>query len=595
MNPKVYIKKNWFNILLNIVLGSVCLLGIYTSFFMNSVNRALALDEAILAVDFTQRSLTNLTESVFSWNQSAPAGWLYIVKIIAMLFGHTEYVYRLFSVISYVGVLVMLYITAKKVLRMEYPIIPCAFVASMEFILKYSNIFKPYMADAMFVLLVLYLFYLYEEKKINYIVLAVFWALLLWFSNPVCFVEGGLILAQVLFSCGAKVWNKLKEILIVTATIVMSFVVYYFYWLREVAQGDTMQNYWADRRFPLIINSEADLELVKELVDIIYVHFGYSGKFMLIMTGVAFIIAIAKKNKYVIGIYFGIFVSLFASSISMFPISDRLWLFYYPLISIVVFGVFESLEIRDVSTKFVKCILGLICILLVISNQGIQKYKEKENVYWLVHETNLQYEYLEEHMDSDAGLYVYSLSSPGFRFKNGYDNIYFKDNTKKIIFGTSSLEVLDEQADKEIEAIRSRKKCYIMLSGKTASQTELLQKELCNDGFLELVHNEYYTPIYYYCADVKDSKVSVEIESLWRDEKDGMTKELIKIHNTGMAYINHKYEKMYLVDEKNNIYIEIPENIKPGECKEFGISYQGGVEPNFSLASEYRIIGSVKK
>ena len=138
--------------------------GIIVSILMNCVGRTLWLDEAMLAFSFSKRSLLELTNGVFEWDQSAPVLYLYCVKILTLLFGNTEAVLRSFSVFSYIVVLFLSGYAAKKLLGVKYPILVAAFLANMNFMLKYSNEFKQYLSECIWVLLVLILYYFYKEK-----------------------------------------------------------------------------------------------------------------------------------------------------------------------------------------------------------------------------------------------------------------------------------------------------------------------------------------------------------------------------------------------------------------------------------------------
>jgi len=584
-------KKEFMTVLANSIFLLICFAGIYTSFFMNSVNRSLWLDEAMLAVDFTQRSLGNLTDGVFSWNQSAPVGWLYIVKSLAVLFGHTEYIYRLFSVICYICILLLLYFLAKKLLGMKYPLALCAYVATMEVMLKYSNMFKPYISDGLFVLITVAVFGLYERKRINYIVLALVWALLIWFSNPVCFIAGGLIMSRLFFALVEKNKKNIKEMMVVGVLIVSSFVGNYFYWLREVAQRTEMQSFWENNRFPLIPTSREELELAQSLITGIYSSFNHMSGFFIVMTVISFVIAIRKRDKLILGLCGGIMLALFASAMSMFPISNRLWLFYYPLLSMIVFYTTEELAGRKEKKGYI--IWVICCFVLILNNKGISNFLDAENIYIEKQETNQQIEYLKEKATSDESVYVYYYCKPGFWFKNGYDNEYLGDSEVPVIFGERLLFDTSEYMG-DIRKIRNAKRCYIMMSMTYDEQIMRLSSILRWHGYVELLYNEYSTPIYYYCEDLKDSKTAVQMEVLWQgNHGDGTAGMLIGLHNTGESYLNHMYEEMHLIDKENNLMIDIPPNIKPGEYVKVGIRYPEGVEPNFTLESFYRELGSI--
>ena len=151
----------------------VILSGIGVSIYMNTVGRSLWLDEAYLVSSLKNRSLFQLTASPLDYIQSAPIIYLYIVKILMMIFGDSEGVLRLFSIISYGAAMVLTYYASKRLFRCKYPILCAAFVANIDFLLRYSNVLKPYVSEGVWVLLVFIVYYLYQEKKIQWYTMAV--------------------------------------------------------------------------------------------------------------------------------------------------------------------------------------------------------------------------------------------------------------------------------------------------------------------------------------------------------------------------------------------------------------------------------------
>lgn len=182
--------------------------GVMVSIFMNLVNRSFWVDEAALAYEFSKRSFWNMADGSFSNGQIAPLGWLYIEKMLEILFGNTEFVLRIGSIAGFVLTLLILYYLMKNCFQTAYPWAACAFYANMSFILQYSNTFKPYIWDGFFVLLVIALFYLYGCKKIRLWALIACWSILIWFSNPVCFFEGGLLAAASLDAFWKRDWKR---------------------------------------------------------------------------------------------------------------------------------------------------------------------------------------------------------------------------------------------------------------------------------------------------------------------------------------------------------------------------------------------------
>ncbi|MDY6090672.1 MAG: hypothetical protein SPJ04_05420 [Bdellovibrionota bacterium] len=60
--------------------------------------------------------------------------------------------------------------------------------------------FKQYEFDGFIVLIILMCFLFYKSEKIGYKTLAILWSILIWCSQISCFIEGGLLLSELLFS-----------------------------------------------------------------------------------------------------------------------------------------------------------------------------------------------------------------------------------------------------------------------------------------------------------------------------------------------------------------------------------------------------------
>lgn len=621
-----------FENILNLIFLITTLAGVGTSIFMNFVNRSLWVDEAALAYSFSTRSFWRLWDGAFEKNQLAPLGWLYFEKILAKLFGNTEFVIRIGSIMGFALTIILIWYLAKNCFHIQYPLGACAFYANMPFILKYSNVFKPYICDGFFVLSVIFLFYLYEQDKINFKGLAAGWAVLIWFANPTCFFEGGLLISEAIFVIMEKNWKKLKEIIIIGVTILSSFVIYYFFWLREVAVGSAMQDYWKGNNFPLIPTSLEDLSKMKSMALEIFGHIGtYQNLFFLCMI-IALIAAVIKKNKIGIGLYIGILITCFASYINMFPVEDRLWCFIYSLLIIICFygfhiimelnaelfsfvaGAFAFILVyqntsnkiysgilfltmvaigdmisKETLGKFKIHMIGLLTFVLVFSNDGILHYLDKENVYWKGEELNNEITYLEENIKKDEIVYVYSTDTSGFQYKNGYGNPSIGEYENNIIFGKGQFHK-NSDCEEEIEKIISHNKVYIVASHIKNGRISELLNAVYENGYFQLVSFDYETPLWFYCNNLSDSKIHVSYEVV-DYAYYGTTKEMIlRIHNDGEAYLNHNWETVSLVNCENGSRTEVEKNIAPGESVDVLISYEKDSNPVFRLENEYGLI-----
>ena len=62
-------------------------------------------------------------------------------------------------------------------------------------------------------------------------------------------------------------------------------------------------------------------------------------------------------------------------------------------------------------------IIGLLTFVLVFSNSGIVKYLNEENVYWRGEELGKELDYLEQHIEPDELVYIYTSSRSGYKYK----------------------------------------------------------------------------------------------------------------------------------------------------------------------------------
>lgn len=502
-------------LLINIAFGLVVLFGIYISFKMNGTGRSLWYDEAALAMSMTQRSFGNLTSTGLDNCQSAPVVWLYLVKIIISICGNSEYTLRLMSVISYIGVVLSSFFVFSKILKVRIPSAYTAFVAMIPLFVRYSNVFKPYEFDALCVLLVIISYFLYRERKINTITFSIIWALLIWCSNPSCFFEGGFILAYLIEILMSKDWKKLRDIVLVAIAMLISFVSYYFYWLRQSV--GYMQDYWEGAQFPLIPRSMEDIKLIIEDTKYIYSAFEKVRLFVFILSCIAFVISIIKKNHILIGIHLGFLITLFASFIGFFPISDRLWVFAYPLIGILammgieyVCELLHTTFIKNDISRFVSLFIAAALVLLLIILGRGWRYLYSFNHYWLREELNYELDYVQNNISSDESIFIASNACLGYQYKTDYG--------RKSIF-TNDTYMSSFDCEEDARQIALLDKCYILLSHyDIADESEpcyQMLQSLSDGGYVQLVAYDHMTPVYYYCSSPDDIKAEVNADEVW--------------------------------------------------------------------------------
>ncbi len=483
-------------------IETICFLigisAVVVSIRMNLVGRSLWFDEAALAWSFSQRDFFHLTSEGLEMVQAAPVGWLYILKIFTLLFGNTDYVLRVPSILFYVGTLVLMYYVFRKVFPVYYPMAGVAFAASLPILLQYSNVFKPYISDCFVILLAVILYDRYQKGELSAIKTGIAFAVLLWFSNPLCFVAGGLIGVGGLFALIQKDFKKLKKQVIICIPLGISFVVYYFYWLRKIDDG--MNGFWRDYKY-LLPFSHGAIQRDWHLTDLLFWQF-YRWEYpVLLLLAVGFLVALVKKKEMILGIYGAFALAVFASAIGFFPVNKRMWLFIYPLITLILFELLDDVIPREEDAAFRRLCIGLVFAGVILINGGIRYYSNPANVYWPGYEVKGELAYLRNRLRPEDRVYVCSNQKPIFAYYNGYNMNRIWDTGNDVMVGDHDLaEGINCTAD--FDFITQPGSCYIVM-GDTWDEEKcygLLFSTLEKEGTLEKVWDQYDTPLFYFKA-----------------------------------------------------------------------------------------------
>ena len=581
-------QMSWQQILVNGICLCIIFAGIVVSIQMNLVGRALWYDESALAFSFCQRSLSELTASELDYVQSAPVGWLYLLKIFSMIFGYSTYALRTPSIIAYVGTIFFLYRILKDIFHVYYAMAGPAFAASLPLILQYSNVFKPYISDCFCCLLAIWIYYRWFERKKGAIWVGAFWAVLIWFSNPVVFVEAGMILSAGILGLKNRTPDTIKKLFVTGIMIVFSFAIYYFYWLRQTAvENESMLGYWQDYNFPLIPTSLDEVKQAVQLTGLLFQPF-YRLQYIVMILLAAFAVwTVLKKDLYFIGIYLSFFVAAVASYLDKYPINKRLWLFIYPLITIILFaGLDDFIQKKNKKHTSVYTV-GIIMLGICVLNSGIRYYAKEENVYWPGYEVGKEYDYLLDHIE-DEWVYVYNPIIPEFAYINNYNEEYLEGTEYKVVLGSTPLGA-EYDCQEDLDLIFGSDACYIFMSDSW--DNEYLSGELFAQGHakghLEMVYNDYITPLWRYCSNIEDVKARVDYQILETLDERESTIYTIQIKNTGESYLNTKFETTAFVCDTLGFSYELPEDMAPGTACQVQVSLPKGTRAEFTVSNEY--------
>ncbi len=492
----------------------VAFFGVVTSLRMNLADRSFWVDEAMLAFSFSKRGLTNLIGEAFEMNQSAPVVYLYVCKIISLIFGNTELVLRSVSFVAFILVLMLTTMVAKDLLHIRMYMLPAAMVANINLFLIQANNFKQYMFETATVLAVLYLYYQLigsadrnDSKKIsrNDILFGLILVVSIWCANPAAFLAGGIMTWEFFNGVLKKDRYHILRPVFWGISVAVSFVTYYFVWLKAIASGNQMQVYWEGQAFPLIPTSMQDIKDAWALCYDIFIEFR-EGRILfmgLLMAGII-VGCFFIKNRYVQIISLTVLVSLVASWIHMFPIANRLWLFSYPLIVLLSFLAVDN----TAGVEKPRQLTGLLIMLTAVCCcNGILVYRNPMNSYMAGEELNIPLEYVRENIRPDEQVYVYTGSISGVKYKIGYDTEWigqdYSNESGRLgnIIWSEGMSSQEDHLNADLEAIIKAGKCYILASHTTEERFMPLIDALQERGQLDVVMSEYATPLYYFTAE----------------------------------------------------------------------------------------------
>lgn len=474
---------------------AVILCGVGVSIYMNFAGRSLWLDEAYLVSSLENRSLFQLTGQPLDYVQSAPVVYLYIVKLLMIIFGDSEGVLRAFSVFSYIATLFLTWYVSGKLFRCRHAVLCAAFVANIDFLLKYSNVFKPYVSECIWVLLVLVVYHWYQEKKIPWWGMALLYMTFIWAANPVCFFVGGVLTCEFLTGIFRKEGDRVIHSVISGIGICGSFVIYYFYWLKAAATDDFMQNYWVNDQFPFFPKSRDEFDLGWKLIRRLFGACHDELRLLLAaLVLAALVMGIWQRSRYCFVLAFGFLLALFASSLTMFPIRDRLWCFSFPIFAILAFYFIDRMLIKG-GTGGGELFAVFLMAVLICTNSGIRTYADRDEVYWAGNEANPLIDYVRENIKEDEKVYVFYNSIPVVSYKNGYGVNSIGGGQDNILWGTSVL------AEVDAGQIVQTGKCYILTSQADGETLDPLLERLAAEGSVETVLEVQETRLYYFSRD----------------------------------------------------------------------------------------------
>jgi len=537
-------KSSLLSALICAVLLIIIFYSIYIRIRMYMLGISLWTDEARLAESIVDRTMLEMLTPPLANMQTAPVLYLVVVKALTMLFGTSEAVLRVFSLISLIGMLIAQGVFIRKVFRVStvFTLFSVAVSATLGYYVYYSNELKPYMGDALFVLLVLLGYYAYREGLLGRgfrgpVILGLIFSACLLFSTPAVFLAAAVVFVEFLSSLIKKNRKSILYIIIAGVIFMAVFAINYFLWLRPIATYEGMVEYWTDRKFDFLITDLATIRhnfsMIRDVLEPVRHIIWVAAPF----AAFGFLISALKRNVYTasIGVFF--IILLFASAIDKYPIYTRLWMFLYAMIFIYAFVFIDALRVSiedGTAAKAVKKIVPLLLafVILIANVSTLNDYGRGEDwTNWSGNDANPLIEYVKENIRDGETLYSWHTANLIVKYKNGYHaNRIGNVSGDNVIFGTTDIY-------RDMQKISETDGAYVLFYHDNYVKTGPLIEGLQKRGFLELIMDENDTYLYWFTDDPAKVKASAALDASGLDTGGGQLTGILRVENTGDTII----------------------------------------------------------
>jgi len=477
------------------VLASVVIiaLSIVVRVIMYIKCRSLWMDEALLAENFVLRNWRELLTPPLLNNTSAPILYIISVKSICSIFGYSEFALRVFSLLTFVGLLLCEIVLLKKWFnRNNYK---TAFVVAVTALVPgyfwYSNEVKPYMSDVFFIALTILTYSYYTSGRIKLPALTALCFLFLGFSSPALFFVGGVFITEFFAAAFNKNLNKAVSVSVVGVVIIVIYALYFHWWTSSVMV--LMTDHW---------NGWKDYGVIMKVLRIFGYSFNYDSSILMLFVPFAFvgIFYLCKaKNRIACSIVASLFLACLASSIGKWPLVARLWLFLPAIILIFTPNGIDAVRDRLKHAKFANTLEFIFFSAMLVYLSIISLRYAGDKMYLPRQEINPLINYVQNNIKDGEKLYVYTTAIYAVSYKNGYGATRIGNVTEdNIIYGEDEEEWSNGTYGNELNSILTHDKVYLIFQHRAKSGFEGGLNILRTYGTLTEVMNVYDTPLYYF-------------------------------------------------------------------------------------------------
>jgi hypothetical protein len=383
-------------------------------------NRSFWFDEAMLAWNIINRSFVELAVPL-DYAQGAPIGFLFLQKLLTMLFGNTDYVLRIFPLICGLTSIWAMYELAKRVLPQCVAVIAAVVLfAFSDQLIYYASEAKQYSSDVVICLLLLLAIVRCLDRKLSrrhFAVLAALGAAALWFCHPALFILAGAGSAL----CAHFITSRDRRSTLLMGGVagfwLVSLIIFYFVSLRELSANQLLVSFWQESFMPFPPWRDWGW-FINTLRSVMADPIGLPGPSAALLLAVGGISICVRRWQLGLMLLLPILLTLIVSALQKYPFSGRLLLFIVPIILLCVAeAVGRVHSLLDRLTRLPR--IGLSVALAVLTWVAIIPAGRAGWHLWrprLVEEIKPVIAYLSAHRQDNDVVYVYYGAEPVFRY-----------------------------------------------------------------------------------------------------------------------------------------------------------------------------------
>lgn len=435
-------------------------------------DRSLFLDEAFVATNIVKRSYAELLQPL-EFDQRAPAGWLWCVKLASSVFGESDRALRAIPFLS--GILaigVFPFLARRYVGASAYLPALLFFVLSPPQIF-YSSDLKQYSTDTLMAIVVLLTFAPIPSVANPWrlaCLRGLIGAAALWFSFPVVFVLAGVALVHGLVILANRDWAEIPRWLMIGALWAIGFGSIWWLQLRHFEAEPGWKALWNDAFMPFPPHRVNDLRWYYEkFFDLLTTPVGlrFGG-----LAALAFLLGIRSMwhdSKMRLALLLApVVLILAASALRVYPVAGRVILFLGPVLALIIAQGVGSLFQQDHPT--VRWLALVMVIILGMTPAGNaahtlitgKKYSNPLFMPYHFEESKPVMKYLRDHWQPGDIVYLYDMSyvafehyAPRFGFK--------KEDYHQGIWAGLCNPTWDE-IRVDLEKLKGRKRAWVFMT-----------------------------------------------------------------------------------------------------------------------------------